>query len=340
MVSGKARHWLVLVGCLIVASLFLCLGTVQAQSVLRLRFGHVQPASHPTNRAAEWMAEQLKTRSGGRLEMTVYPAGALGGDNELFEALTLGILDFAWISTGSLARQVPELGLFSVSYLIDGFDHYMRVVERSSPTMAWMADIIKKREPSVRLVGMMGGSPRRLYNRVRSIQEPADLAGLRIRIQESPIEAKVWSTLGARPVPLAWSEIYTALQLGAIDGAESSTSSYVANKFEEVTRFHSLTEHQYMFLPVLMSERSFARIPEDLKDMVLEVAWEAGLRSIEIFQNEENQLLVELEAKGIVIDRPNLRPFVELVAPIQEEVARDLGATELLKLVRAAAEGI
>ncbi len=305
-----------------------------APAPIRLKYGHVQPESHFTTKTALWMADQLKARSGGRIEMSVYPNSALGGQNELFEGLRLGDVDFAWIATGSLSRQIPELGLLSVSYLIDGLDHYLRLVERDGAMMTWVSDAIQKREPSVRLAGMLGGSPRRLYNKRRPINTPQDLKGLKIRVQDSPIEGKVWAALGARPVPLAWAEIYTALQMGVIDGAESSTEAYEVNKFYEVAPFHTLTEHQWLFMPQLISERTYRRLPADLQKIVMDVAWEASLKAVQFCKEEESAVFRTLESRGVKIGRPSLQPFIDIMAPLQDEVAADLGAQQLLKIIR------
>ena len=233
--------------------------------VFELKFTNVQPKDHPTNVAAEWAAEQLKEKTDGKVTLKVYPGGALGGPDENIAGMNVGDVDFAWLSSGDLARHIPEFNLFGVSYLIEDKDHFSKVAAEDSEMMKRLDELVMDADIGSRLVGMMGGSPRRLFNSKRSVSTPEDLKGLSIRIQDSPVEAKVWKALGAKPVPLAWDELYTGLQSGVVDGAEASTSAYDTNKFYEVASYHNLTDHQFMFLPVLMSEKTYDKLPEDLR---------------------------------------------------------------------------
>src|SRR5699024_2845544 len=151
-----------------------------------------------------------------------------------------------------------------------------------SDLMNQLDELVKEADIGSMLVGMMGGSQRRLFNNEKAVNKPEDLNGLDIRIQDSPIEAKTWETLGAKPTPLALDELYTALQSNVVNGGEMSSSAYYSNKYHEVAKYHSLTDHQYGFLPLLMSDKTYEELPEDLRDTVLDIAAEASEKSWEI----------------------------------------------------------
>lgn len=302
-----------------------------------LKFSDVQPENHPTNIAAQWMADELEKRTDGRVTMRVYPGGQLGGPDELIAALELGDVDMIWVTTADLARHSKPFSIFSLSYLVQDREHFKRLSEPNSAFMAKMNELVDELEIGSRIVGMMGGSPRRLYNGVREVRTPDDLKGLKIRIQDSPVEAKIWSELGATPVPVAWTEVYTAMSSGVADGAESSTSAYYSNKFHEVAPYHSLTEHQFLFMPVLMSNKTYDKLPEDLRTVVLELAAEASEMSWQLYWEEEDMLIETLKSEGATITEVDMDAFVQKVAGLVEELAAEYEATELLELIRQAA---
>jgi len=301
-----------------------------------LKFSDVQPENHPTNVAAQWMADELEKRTEGRVTMRVYPGGQLGGPEELIAALELGDVDMIWVTTADLARHSKPFSIFSLSYLVQDREHFKRLADPSSEFMAKMNELVDELNIGSRIVGMMGGSPRRLYNGVREVRTPDDLKGLKIRIQDSPVEAKIWSELGATPVPVAWTEVYTALSSGVADGAESSTSAYYSNKFHEVAPYHSLTDHQYLFMPVLMSNKTYDKLPEDLRAIVLELAAEASERSWQLYWDEEDKLLETLKAEGATITEVDMNAFMNKVSGLVSQLAEEYEATEILELIRAA----
>lgn len=314
-------------------------GSSNDEKTYELIFSNVTAPSHPTNVVAEeWMAKELEERTNGRVTLTVHPGGALGGDNELVEGMRTGDVDIAWISTGSLARYVKSLNTLSISYLINDREHFREVAAMGSPVMNEIARLVEKAEIGSRVVGMMGGSPRRLYNQVREVHTPKDLEGLTIRVQDSPIEAKVWSELGASVVPVAWNELYTALQTNVVDGAESSTASYLTEQFYKVAGYHSLTDHQFLFLPVLMSNKTYEELPEDLRAIVLEVMEESSEKNWEKYWADEDETIQKLKDEGVVVNEVDIAAFQEIIEPLHDEIAADLGGENLLKLIREAGE--
>lgn len=303
-----------------------------------LKFSDVQPETHPTNIAAQWMADELEKRTDGRVTMRIYPGGQLGGPDELIAAMELGDVDMVWVTTADLARHSKPFSIFSLSYLVQDREHFKRLSDPNSAFMAKMNELVDELDIGSRIVGMMGGSPRRLYNGVREVRTPDDLKGLKIRIQDSPVEAKIWSELGATPVPVAWTEVYTALSSGVADGAESSTSAYYSNKFYEVAPYHSLTEHQFLFMPVLMSNKTYEKLPEDLREIVLELAAEASEKSWQLYWDEEDELIETLKSEGATITEVDMDAFIQKVAGLVGELAEEYEATELLELIREAAQ--
>ncbi len=324
---------LVAVACLAV---LLAAPVAEAGAEFSLKYANVQPATHVTNLSAEWMAKELKRRSNGRIEMKVFPGGVLGRPNEMLDSLQIGDIDFAWISSANLATSIKQFNVFSLSYLFSSFAHYQNAFAKDSALMKKLRNIVDKSNYDIKLVGILGGVSRQLYISVRPVKVPADLNGIKLRVQKSPVEVKIWAALGAVPQQLSWTEIYTGLQTGVIQGAESSVDAYVQNKFYEVAKQLSMTDHQFLVLPLLMSKKTYNKLPADLRQMVLEVAWESGLQCMKLYRAGEDELLKKVKSMGATVTVPEVPKFKAAVAGIVKAEAAKYGVEDLLADVAAA----
>ena len=317
-----------------VAVLLLLPSVSTAAPQFKLKYAHVQPDKHATNLSALWMAEELKKRSGGRIEMAVYPGSVLGRPNDMLDSLQVGDLDFAWISSAELAPSIKEFNVFSISYLFKDSNHWKKVFTRDSPVMKRLNELTERSPYGISLVGMLGGISRQLYNSQRPVQTPADLKGLKIRVQHSPVESKIWSVLGAVPQQLAWSEIYTSLQTGVVQGAESSIDSYYQNKFYEVAHHFTFTNHQFMVLPLLMSKKTYQKLPPDLRRLVVNVAYESANYCLSVYLQSEKDTQKQLSAKGVKFTSPDPAAFQSLVAGVVKSEAAKYKAEDIVEAIK------
>lgn len=306
--------------------------SLSAQAQTTLRYAHVQPETHATNQSAIWLGEQLKDASGGEIELQVFPGGQLGGPDEMLDALQVGDLDFAWIASAGLAQSIPEFSIFSLNYLFADDDHFREALAEGSPLFEHLREIVSTSPYDVELVGIMGGVPRNVYNNIRAIEKPADLQGVKLRVQSSPVEARVWDRLGASPQQLAWTEIYTGLQTGVVNGAESSVDAYLSNNFNEVANYLSLTRHQYLVLPLLMSKRSVERLG-DQADSVVALAMASGAQNQELYQSGAQAAREEAESRGVIVNEPDTAPFKQAIADMLQSEAERYNATQILMLL-------
>lgn len=328
-----SRRFVVLSGASALAALGLgATGSARAQTVLR--YAHVQPEAHATNKSALWFGKQLGEATGGSVELQVFPGGQLGGPNEMLDALQVGDLDFAWIASAGLAQSIPEFSVFSLSYLFANDEHFKTSLAPGAPLFEHLKEIVSASPYDVELVGMLGGVPRNVYNKVRSIETPDDLKGVKLRVQSSPVEARIWDRLGATPQQLAWTEIYTGLQTGVVDGAESSTDAYLSNNFHEVAKYLSLTRHQYLVLPLLMSKRSIARLG-DQAAQVIELAQASGVQNQELYQSGAEDARKDAESRGAIVNEPDTAPFKAAIADMLQEEASRYNATKILSMLES-----
>jgi len=321
--------------CVSAVSLFAILAipfTVHAQEV-RLRMGHDQPVGSMYDEGHNMFKKLVEERSKGRIKVEVFPAAQLGAEVAMLEGARLGSIDIVCAAAANAATVVPELGIFSVAYLFKDIPHFERVV--NDPVFVGTFDkIVASKNLGIRRIGFYSAGVRNVYSRKGSVTSPDDLKGVKIRVQNNPVEVKVWKALGAIPTPMNFGEVYQALQSGVLDAAENGLAVIESNKHYEAAKYVSQTEHQRGIAAIYMNEKKLASLPPDLQKIVLGAATEAAA-----YERKKDAELVaaaadRLKQKGAMLTSPDKTKFVALIAPIQDEVAGDLKATELLNLVR------
>jgi tripartite ATP-independent transporter DctP family solute receptor len=315
--------------------LVLASGPVWAQVTLRM--GHDQPVGSMYDEGHNMFKKLLEERSQGRIKAAVFPAAQLGSEVAMVEGLRLGSIDVICANAPNAAAFVPELGLFSVAYLFKDLGHFEKVV--NDPQFAKRIDeIIASKNLGIKRIGFYAAGVRNIYSRKGSVASPDDLKGVKIRVQNNPIEVKVWKTFGAIPTPMNFGEVYQALQSGVLDAAENGLAVIESNKHNEAAKYISQTEHQRNLSSLYINEKKLASLPPDLQKIVLDSALEASAHE----RKKDAELVAaaadRLKAKGAVLTTPDKAKFITLIAPIQDEVAAELKAADLLQIVRRHAQ--
>lgn len=307
--------------------------SVSAQD-FTLRAGHDQPVGSMYDEGHQMFKKLVEERSKGRIRVNVFPAAQLGAEVAMVEGLRLGTIDVICANAPNAAAFIPELGLFSVAYLFKDIQHFERVVN-DPKFVQRMESLVASKNLGIRLVGFYAAGVRNVYSRKGSVASPDDLKGVKIRVQNNPIEVKVWRTFGAIPTPMNFGEVYQALQSGVLDAAENGLAVIESNKHFEAAKYVSQTEHQRNLSALYVNEKKLASMPKDLQEIVLQAAKEASVHE----RKKDAELVAaaadRLKSRGAVLTSPDKSRFIQLIAPIQDEVARELKATELLQLVRS-----
>jgi TRAP-type transport system periplasmic protein len=302
-----------------------------------LRAGHDQPVGSMYDEGHQMFKKLVEERSKGRVRVNVFPAAQLGAEVAMVEGLRLGSIDVICANAPNAAAFIPELGLFSVAYLFKDIAHFERVV--NDPAFAKRVDeIIASKNIGIRRIGFYAAGVRNIYSRKGSVGGPEDLKGVKIRVQNNPVEVKVWRAFGAIPTPMNFGEVYQALQSGVLDAAENGLAVIESNKHYEAAKFITQSEHQRNLSALYINEKKLASMPADLQKIVLDAASEAAVHE----RKRDAELVAaaasSLKTKGAVLTVPDKSKFIALVAPIQDEVARDLKATDLLQIIRKHAQ--
>jgi len=258
----------------------------------------------------------------------------LGIEPDYVNFLTQGVaIDYAIIAPSNLARFAPSVPLMDMPFVFRDLDHWNAVL--SSDVLAPLEDVLLEKA-DLRVIGYAGGGTRNLISN-KVISNMAELEGHKMRVMGAPIQARVFEAATAAPAAIAYSEVYNAIQTGVVDGLENEAASLLQYKFFEVAPNITLTQHSITVRPIIFSNKSFSKLPEDLQAAILKAGKEAGDYGREIESSEDGIKLQEMSEAGQIevqefIDRDKL---LELVVPVQDAYATELGAEALLEAIRA-----
>jgi tripartite ATP-independent transporter DctP family solute receptor len=242
-----------------------------AGAVVYLRLAETHPADYPTTKGDYEFARLVEERSGGRVEILVYPGSQLGQERAVIEQVQFGGIDLTRVSVSVMASFAPALNALQMPYLYRDDEHLWKVLK---------GEVGRELLASLEGAGLVGlgwfeAGSRNFYNSKRPVRSPADLRGLRIRVQENDFMMSLASAFGAIPTPMPYGEVYSGLQTGAIDGAENNWPSYYSTSHYEVARFLTLDEHSRVPEIIIGSRASLGMLSAADQELVARAAFDA-----------------------------------------------------------------
>ncbi|RMH47458.1 MAG: TRAP transporter substrate-binding protein [Alphaproteobacteria bacterium] len=268
-------------------------GPAQAQE-LTLKLGHLANEQNSWHKAAVRFGEELAALTGGRITVEVYPNESLGKEMDLINGMQLGTVDMT-ITGESLQNWAPMAALLAVPYA------YKNLEEMDAVASGEIGDRIEQQiieKARIRPIAYFARGPRNLTSN-RPITSPGDLAGLKLRVPNVPLFVDVWRALGAQPVPMAFSEVFTALQNGTIDAQENPLALIYSANFNEVQKYVNLTEHVRSWIYLTISELTWSKLSDADREAVTEAARRAQAYERELFLADEERLAAILQEKGM-----------------------------------------
>jgi tripartite ATP-independent transporter DctP family solute receptor len=299
----------------------------QAEKLI-LKFGHVGNPGSLFSASADEFAKRANEKLGDKAEVQVFGSSQLGNDRELLQKLKLGQVQFA-LPSSVMSSISPEFGVFEMPYIIKDRDHMKRV-------QAEMGDTFQKAAQSkgYRILAYWENGFRHITNNTRPINKPEDLAGLKLRTPKGEWRVKMFQLYGANPTPMAFSDVFTALQTGVMDGQENPYTQIWSAKFQEVQKYLSITGHVYTPAYVLVSDSEFAKLPEDVQKTLTEVAQETQAFVYETAAKMDDDLLEKLKAGGIAVNEADKDAFIKASQPVYDEFGSSVeGGKELTEKV-------
>lgn len=280
------------------------IGVGNAQSKLTLKFGHLANEQNVWHKGATKFADELKALTNGRIEVQVFANESLGKELDLINGMQLGTVDFT-ITGESLQNWSPLASLLAVPYAMTSLAQMDRIA--GGPIGETISKEIVERA-RVRPIAYFARGPRNLTSN-RAIAKPEDLNGLRMRVPNVPLFVAVWNALGARPTPMAFGEVFTALQNGTLDAQENPLALIKSANFNEVQKFLNKTEHVRSWIYIAVSERRFQSLSAEDRKAMLEAAKRAQAHERQLFIEDEKSLEAELKGKGMTFVDSDQKAF-------------------------------
>jgi len=233
-----------------------------------LQVGHVEPEDRSTHQALLEFKKEVETESNGSITIEIHPNGALGGDVQLTESVAMGTLDMALPATSVLVTYSPEFGILDMPYLFSNTENAFAAMDGEvGERFNGMLE-----EVGIKNLGYSFNGLRSITNSVRPINEPADLKGMKVRVMESPVFIDFFETLGANATPMSFNELFTGLQQGTVEAQENPPSLIYSNKFYEVQKYLSLTEHVNNFLAFIMNKDLYDSLSAEQQGVITKAA--------------------------------------------------------------------
>lgn len=308
------------------------LTAAQAQEVT-LRGASMFDENHAFTKTMVKFAELVEENYDGDVEFDLRLNGELGVEKDYVNFLQQGVaIDYTIMAPSNMAKFAPAIPLMDMPFLFRDLDHWNTVLSSDAfaPLEAELAE-----NADIMIIGYTGGGVRNLVSS-EPVGNMDELTGHKMRVMGAPIQAQIFSALNAAPSAIAYNEVYNAIQSGVIGGFENEAASIQNLKFYEVAPHVTLTKHTITVRPIVMSGKSFRKLPEDLQAAILKAGAEAGAYGRELESREDALKLQQMVDAGQVQvqEFEGREDLLEMVVPVQDSFAADIEATDLLNTVR------
>lgn len=287
----------------------------QPAETITLRLGHTQSTEHLINTSAEKFAKLVQEKTGGEVQVDVYPSETLGTNTELAEACSNGDVDFYISATGQYTSRYSPFTIVEAFYMFRDLDHMLKFYQ--SDAHEALVDGLAQ-ECNVHILADLYYGARQMTTSGKALKTADDLNGLKMRAANEPLPIAAFTQLGASPTPIAYNETYLALQQHTVDGQENPPASISAMKFYEVQDYMNLTYHQFQMLSIFMSDAAMQKLSQEQIDIIYdcarEVAQEHNTQAVELEQGYIDEIGSHCE-----IVEPDIESFREKIAPMYDQ---------------------
>ena len=296
-------------------------GAAHAQAVT-LHLGHNTQTNHPIHIASEKFAELVSEKSGGTMEVIVYPAEQLASLRAGAEGVQLGTVDMYWSDSGTLGNWAPQYSFVSLPFMFPDFDTAVTAMDGLSDELtAGMREDL-----NVERLAWSPGGFRVIMTSKQPVHAASDLKGVKIRVPEIPVYVSAFAALGANATPLPWGDVYSALQTGVVEGVEGPAAAIETAAFQEVSKYMARTNHIMNDLNLLVNLDKFNSLTPEQQQILRDSAKEAvtdGLRGV--MRTNEDTAYADLSKVVEADDTPDVASFREAMKPVYDEFIASAG---------------
>ncbi|MHA7874880.1 TRAP transporter substrate-binding protein [Roseivivax sp.] len=307
--------------------------TASAASADTLRLNHNNPPDHPTHVSMQYMADRVEELTDGEIKIQIFPNAQLGTQRESMELVQNCALEMARSNASELEAFEESYSAINLPYIFDSKDHFNAVVSGEIGQDILAASV----DNGFRGVAFLTEGARSFYGQ-KPILSPADLEGLKVRVQPSPSAIRMVELLGGNPTPISWGELYSALQQGVVDAAENNPTALTTARHGEVVTHFSMDEHTIIPSVVVMSNCAWDAMTPEQQEALQTAAAEMQERHGVAWEEAASAAIEEAQADlGVEIHEVDKAPFVEAVQPMYDEVgATSETVAQLIERIRAA----
>ncbi len=296
-------------------------GLQEGKEPVTINVGHVLAPEHPYHKGLLKFAEIIEEKTDGKYKVKVFPSGQLGGERDMVEGMQLGTMHGALIG-GTLGIIEPKFLVTDLPFIFRDREHAYKVLDGEIGQE--LLSLLDKHK----LVGISfwENGFRQITNSKRPIKTPQDLKGLKIRTPENDVQIAAIRAMGANPTPMAFPELFTALEQKVVDGQENSLSIIASSRFDEVQEYCTIINYMYQPATLVFSKSFFDGLPADVQQIIKDAAKEAQQYERRLIQEEDQKLIKELQEKGMKINIiEDVSAFRELVKPVYDQFADKIG---------------
>jgi tripartite ATP-independent transporter DctP family solute receptor len=300
--------------CLMIVAtlLVLAFGPQAALAAKKLKWAHVYETSETFHKWALWAAAEIEKKTNGKYHIEVYPASSLGKEADIVQGLSLGTVDIVYAGAAFVANTYGPLGIAEAPFVFRDFDHWKNFAKSDlfADFAAGYHDASKGNQ--VTSVTYYGA---RCVTSNKPINSPADMKGLKIRVPNAPLYLMFTEAMGANAAPIAFAEVYLALQQGVVDAEENPLPTIKAKKFYEVQKYINMTQHIVNNLVTIVGAPTWKKLSADEKIIFTDAMLEAAAKNSAEVRQQEDDLKPWFEEKGIIINNVDRQPFMDAVKP-------------------------
>ncbi len=279
---------------------------------VQMKWAHVYETSEEFHKWALWSAEEIKKRTNGAYQIEVFPASALGKESDIVQGLSLGSVDIVYAGSAFIGNTYGPIAIGEAPFMFEGFKHFQNFA--NSPFFKELADGYEQASKGNKVTAVTYYGARCVTSK-KPINKPEDMKGLKIRVPNAPLYLMFTEAVGANAAPIAFAEVYLALQQGVVDAQENPLPTIQAKKFYEVQKYINLTQHIVNNLLTITSAGTWKKLPPANQKILADVTKEAAEKCSLAISKAEEDLLVWFEKQGNIVNKLDRGPFIQAVAP-------------------------
>ena len=301
-----------------------------AQASMTLKIAEIHPAGYPTVVAQENMGKKLEDASNGELKFQMFAGGVLGSEKEVVEQVQIGAVQMTRVSLGTVGPVVPDVNVFNMPFIFRDNAHMRAVIDGEIGQE--ILDKITNSEFNMVGLAWMDGGVRNLYTK-KPVRKIEDLKGMKIRVMGNPLFIDTLDAMGANGVAMDFSELFSALQTGVVDGAENNPPSMLEQNHFRSAKYYTLTGHLILPEPIVMSKTTWNKLTPEQQVLVKKYAHEAQLEERKLWDEKSASSEKALKEAGVEFIKVDKKPFYDATAPVRAKYGAPYA--ELIKRIEA-----